>query len=127
MFKRFSWLFILLAFILGISFIPSSHAVESVAMDNNGKVIQALRWGQGENVAYTASSVQSAAAIGATVVRLICTTDCWVEIGANPTATTTTSTRMQSEVAEYVKILPTDIIAAIRDAASGTLNITAID
>ena len=99
---------------------------EGIAKDSSGKAIQALEWGGVVEVNYLSSSVQSSAVMGGTVVRLISTTDCYVEVGTNPTATASTSTLLAAMVAEYILVKTTDKLAAIRKTADGTLNITVI-
>lgn len=97
---------------------------EGVARDQDGAVIQALAYGTVIEVDYLVSSVASSGTMGGTVVRIISTTDCYVEVGTSPTATSAGSTLLPANSAEYIKCKDTDKIAAIRKSVDGTLNIT---
>lgn len=68
------------------------------------------------------SSAQSSA-VGATTkaVRLCSDTDCWIVIGANPTATTS-STYLPAKVPQVFGCSPSDKVAAI--GTSGNLYIS---
>lgn len=95
-------------------------------LDERGYPVSAMELGgTTQNVAFTAASAQSTA-IGGTghkLVRLIATQDCWVRQAANPTAVTT-DTFIKAGVPEYFIVKGGNKIAAIRNSADGTLNIT---
>lgn len=84
-----------------------------------------FRIGASQAVAITGTSAQSVA-IGAGVesVRLVSTTDCFVIVGANPTAVADTSMFLPAYTVEYIKLQPGQKIAGIYLIASGTLYIT---
>ena len=103
-----------------------SNQPEGLAKDQDGKGIQALALGDVVEIAYLVSSVQSSAVMVSTVLRVIPTTDCYIEVGTNPTATASGSSLFPAMVAEYIKVKTTEKLAAIRKTADGTLNITAI-
>ena len=66
-----------------------------------------------QTASVTSSSVQSAVFNGNTgLVRVVCDVACLVEIGANPTATST-SLRMSAGVAEYFVVTPGHRLAVI--------------
>lgn len=94
------------------------------AEDLNGQFVEAVGFGLTQAVAYTGSAAASNA-FGANtrVVRITATTDCFVAISANPTATTS-SVYLPAGVVEYVRVNPSDKISAIRRAADGTLYVT---
>lgn len=78
----------------------------------------------GEAVSVSGSSAQSAVfpATGPTKgVRLVSTTNCFVEIGANPTAAANTSTYLPAGVVEYFACAAGHRVAVIQASASGTL------
>lgn len=74
----------------------------------------------------TSGSSQQSSAVGAntTIVRLYATQDTYVEIGSNPTATTTTSMFLPLGFVEYFGITPGHKIAYIQSTSAGTLFIT---
>ena len=76
-----------------------------------------------QNVSVGASSTQSTAVAMTTwQVRLISDTDCYIAIGASPTATTS-GTWLPATSPEYFSCHPGDKIAVIQKSASGTLNL----
>ena len=99
---------------------------EGIARAQDGGVIQALALGAVSEIDYLVSSVQSGAVMGGTVLRVVPTTDCYVEVGSNPTATASGSSLFPAMVAEYIMVKDEDKLAAIRKTADGTLNITVI-
>lgn len=77
-----------------------------------------------QSVTIGASSTPSTA-VGGTCVRLCATSDCWINVGGNPTATTGAgSTFLPAGVVEYLKVNATDLIAVIQNSAAGALSIT---
>lgn len=94
-----------------------------LAEDLNGHMAQAVSFGIVQNVAYTGTAAASSAFNANTrVIRLVATTDCYVAISANPTATTS-SAYLPQGIVEYVRINAGDKISAIRRSADGTLNV----
>lgn len=83
-----------------------------------------LRWtGESDVVAYSTSSVQSAA-ISANIqeVRIVCTSNAWINIGTNPTAAAADDNLfMPAGVVEYFHVTQGQKIAVIRDSADGNL------
>lgn len=94
--------------------------------DSNGNTMQVGRLGASQNVTIGASSSQSTALVtpGLFAVRLVATADCRVAIGANPTATAT-STLLVAGVPEYFSAEVGEKVA-VRGSAGGTLNVTGI-
>lgn len=76
----------------------------------------------------SASSVQSTAfGASTTMVRLSCSQGhCHFQIGANPTASITTSPMMPNNFSEIIRVSPGQKIAVIKDAAvtSSTFSVT---
>ena len=93
--------------------------------DANGNTMQVGRLGISQNLAITGASQQSAALAtpGLFAVRVVATADCYVAIGANPTATTS-STLLVAGLPEYFSARAGEKVAVI--GTSGTLNITGI-
>lgn len=79
----------------------------------------------GQAVTITGTSAQSAAFAASTkYIRLVSTTACWIQFGANPTATTTTpSILLAANVPEFFGVTPGQKVAGIQDAAGGKLSI----
>lgn len=88
---------------------------------------QAIYPGTSQKMSVNNTSAQSSALPdGTTIVRLVASEDCYIQIGTNPTATTTTSLFLAADLPEYFGVNGNTIkIAAIRDSADGTLYITA--
>lgn len=63
------------------------------------------------------------APLGALVVRLVATTNCYVAFGAAPTATAA-SMYLPANMPEYFVVNSTDAVAALQVSAAGTLFIT---
>jgi len=77
--------------------------------------------GPGEALSLTSSSVQSVLFPAATKsVRVVATVDCFVEIGANPTAVANTSTFVPAGTVEYFAATFGQRLAMIRSAVDGT-------
>jgi len=76
----------------------------------------------------TNSSVQSTAfGANTTMIRVACSSGhCHFAIGANPTASITTSPMMPNNFSEIIRVSPGQKIAVIKDAAvtSSTLSVT---
>lgn len=84
-----------------------------------------LKWsGVSDYVAVSGTSAQSAAiSANCWEVRLVCTTNCHINFGANPTAAATDSNGiyLPAGVVEYFHVNPGQKVAVIQDSASGTL------
>ena len=78
--------------------------------------------GDGEAVSFD-SSTQSAAitAVGTTKVRVSCTTDGFIAIGASPTAVVGTGFHMPAGTIEYFDCLVGEKVAAIKVSSAGTM------
>lgn len=83
--------------------------------------------GVSQNITIGAASVQATNAFGATTcdIRIVATGNCWVNIGASPTATAgANSFYLPLGQIEYLHVNPGQKIAVIQDAAStGTFNV----
>lgn len=97
----------------------------SIRKDDNGNVMQVGRLGTSQNITITGTSQQSAAFTtpGVFAARVVATAECRIAIGANPTATTT-STVLPAGVPEYFSVYPGEKLAVI--GTSGALNVTGI-
>jgi hypothetical protein len=86
--------------------------------------IQAVYLGAVHNVTTSGSSAQSGA-VGAdtTLVRLVATEACYVAIGDNPTATSS-SMYLPAATPEYFGIGGGQKVAALQVASGGVLNVT---
>lgn len=97
-------------------------------MDTQDTIGQPQR-GKSQALAYTGTSAQSASISGGTTdtICIQSTTDCFIEIGINPTATANTSHFIGAYQPTYLRITPSDPgpkVAAIQLANAGTLYIT---
>lgn len=68
-----------------------------------------------------ASAASAVLGSGTRAVRVVSTTNCWVEISSNPTAVADTSFYLPAGVVEYFAATPTDKVAAIQATAGGFL------
>lgn len=83
--------------------------------------------GKSQAVAYTGTSAQSAAITNADTICVQSTTDCFIEIGLNPTATVNTSHFIGAYQPTYLSITPAEPgfkVAAVQLASGGTLYVT---
>lgn len=105
---------------------------ERLAYDDSGRrlPIQALALGTVQTASYTATSAAISNAVGGlafTVVRVTCTTNCYLRQGASPIAVTTDSF-LPANTVEYFKLnAGTDKMAFIRVTADGTATVTEMD
>lgn len=85
------------------------------------------RFGTVQNVAYTgtAGTITNAVGLGTMRVRLLSTTDCYIQINKAPTATTS-DVYLPGLSAEYVIVNPGEKVSALQVSAGGTLNVTEI-
>lgn len=97
-----------------------------LARDSHGQIVQAPDWSTASTVAITSTSTQSATvADNTTHLRIVSTVDCYVALGSNPTATSSSS-YLPAGVVEYVAVVPSVTkVAVIRTAADGVLSLTA--
>lgn len=87
-------------------------------------IFPAISQGASQIIAYTGAAAQSAAfATGVTILRVFATTDCFLEFGANPTATSG-SMFLPGGFIEYFEVRPGDKLSVIRSTISGTLYMT---
>lgn len=79
--------------------------------------------GVSDVVAYTTTSVQSVAVpSNITEIRVVCTSNAWINIGVNPTATAgDNSLYMPAGLVEYFHVSPGQLVAVIQDSAAGNL------
>jgi hypothetical protein len=86
------------------------------------------RQGTVQNVAYSATAGTITNVIGSQTykIRVLTTTDAWIVIGNNPTATVATGTYLPAKAAEYFTCTPGQKVSAIQDTAGGTLNVTEV-
>lgn len=96
-----------------------------LGQDANKHTAQTGRLGTSQNVTITTGSSQSAtfATDDMFAVRVVATADCRIAIGANPTATSS-STLLTAGIPEYFTAAKGEKIAVI--GTSGTLNVTGI-
>ena len=82
--------------------------------------------GQSKKVTYTGTAGTTAALTEeATSIRIVATTDCFIEIGTNPTAVADTGMYLEAFVREYIHVKEGPIkVSAIQVAAGGTLYVT---
>lgn len=81
-----------------------------------------------QNLAYSSASVSITDAVGSyiNVVRLVCTTDCYVAFsvsGASAVANSATGVFLPANVPEYMRISPNSTVHVIRDTSDGTLSV----
>ena len=103
--------------------------MSKLTRDDNGQIATFGRMGTTQVMTVTASSVQSTAvAANCTIVRLSNTNaaPAFFSIGANPTATVTTSAMLPANAVEYVEVTGGDKIAVIRGATATDVSITQI-
>ena len=93
--------------------------------DGNNAPIPVLSIKSVQAVAYT-TSTQSSAMSADSVCRIVATTDCHIDVGTNPTATTS-ETFLPASVVDYIFVRSGEKIAAVQNAAGGTLFITVME
>ena len=99
--------------------------VPSVNVDNIAYgALPVIKIGSTTTVAIGGVSAQGPA-IGANIVRLVSTADCFIAFGANPTANNTTCLFLPAGVPEYFQYNSGDKVAVIQSTAAGNLYITA--
>lgn len=97
----------------------------ALAKSSSGHPIHALRPNTVQKVAYTATAGTITNAVGAntTVIRVYCTTDAHIAIGAAPTATANDSP-IALKQPEYFRVRKGDKVSAIQQSAGGDLYVT---
>ena len=103
--------------------------MSSVARDDFGQLTQIYAFGTTQVMTVTGSSVQSnAIASDCTIIRLAnsSTAHAHFAIGANPTASLTTSPMLPANSIQFVKVKGGDKVAVIRGATATDVSITQI-
>lgn len=81
--------------------------------------------GKSVTVAYTGTAGTTTALPAETkTVRIISTTDCFIEIGLSPTAVANTGLYLPALTAEYFQANAYDKVSAIQVAAGGSIYVT---
>lgn len=96
------------------------------AIGGRGNSYQAIRPGGTQEVAFTGTSAQSSAFGAKTgLIRVFATKDCWLNFGANPTATASagTSVFLPATTIEWFYVTPGEKVAVIQDSDGGDLHI----
>ena len=94
-----------------------------LAQDLNANEIQCVGLGASQAVSFDGSVQSTAFSANTRIIRVVATTDCFIAVGANPTATTT-STYIPFGSVEYFKVAGAVKVAAIKLTSAGTLYIT---
>lgn len=82
------------------------------------------RLGTHQKVAYTGTAGTISNAVGDVhVVRVVCTSDAYIAIGKNPTATANDPI-IPAAAVEYFAIMAGEKVSAIQVSAGGTLHVT---
>lgn len=103
--------------------------MSELQFDDNGQLTQIYSLGTTQVMTVTASSVQSSAiASDCTIIRLANASAAHAHfaIGANPTATLTTSPMLPPNAVEYIKVKGGDKVAVIRGATATDVSITQV-
>ena len=103
--------------------------MSKVQFDDNGQLTNIYSLGTTQVMTVTASSVQSnAVASDCTIIRLANAgvTHAHFAIGANPTATLTTSPMLPPNSVEYFKVNGGDKVAVIRGGTATDVSITQV-
>lgn len=78
-----------------------------------------------KTVSYTGTAGTTAAvSANATVVRVIATTDCFIEIGENPTAVANSGMYLPALTPEYFSCPPSAKVSAIQVSSGGSIYVT---
>ena len=81
--------------------------------------------GASVKVAYTGTAGTTAAvSANAVAVRVVSTTDCFIEIGTSPTAVADTGLYLVAGLPEYFSCPPSAKVSAIQVASGGTIYVT---
>lgn len=98
----------------------------AMKMDGTGTAIPVLRIKSNLTPVSYSTTTQSSAVSGNSVCRVVATTACHLEVGANPTATTN-SMYLPAGVVDYILVPDGQIIAAIQNASAGILYVTVLE
>lgn len=104
----------------------------TVRTDKHAAFFQTIKPGKCQKIDFTNTSKQSTAfASTTTLIRVFPTQDCFVKIGANPTAvaaaegsTVEDTIFLPGGLVDFIGVEPGEKIAVVRNATSGTLHIT---
>ena len=78
---------------------------------------------QNITVAGTSAATTNAFSNGAVVLRLATTTDCYIAVGASPTATTSHAI-LPAGTIDHILVEPSEKVAALQVTAGGVLSVT---
>jgi hypothetical protein len=97
-------------------------------MTGTAHAAEAYRPGTVQAVPYDAVSVRTTNALGAytNVVRVVCSTSCYIALGASPSiiASAATGTLLPALIPEYFTVAPGEHFAVIKLTTTGTLTVT---
>ncbi|MGG5810923.1 hypothetical protein [Falsiroseomonas sp. CW058] len=98
-----------------------------LAQDSLGRIAQVFSFGTMRSVAIGASSTQSAVlTAGASIIRLVSTSDCWVVIGVGADASSG-GFFLPAGIVEYVGVPSGPVcVATRRHSVDGTLSIVEV-
>lgn len=82
--------------------------------------------GTTQNVAYTGTHGVITNPVGRTQIRVYCTTDAFIVIGAAPVATAAAGMPVTGKIPEVYDCEQGDKVSAIQQSAGGTLYVTAL-
>lgn len=86
-----------------------------------------LRWAGTSDYVAVSATAASSTAIPANIhdIRIVCSTACHVNIGANPTAAATDNNGfpLPANVVEYFHVSPGQIVSFVRDSQDGVANV----
>jgi len=78
-----------------------------------------------QSIAYTGSAGTIANPVNSIMARVVATTDCYIAVGASPTATTS-DVYLPGGVVEVIRLGYGEKVSAIRVSVSGTLHVTEV-
>lgn len=123
---------LLLSMIVALCVLPAyaMNAASSMAPSSTGSGFPYIFVGNEQKVAYDASVRSVAFGAKASVVRLVCSTDCHVKFGTTAAPTTPTAvadgtaTFLKANIEYYFAVIPASKLAVIKDASGGNLFIS---
>jgi len=106
---------------------PTTPVTAEMPVDPNGRSLQTLRPVPGSTIVVASGEASAASsAVGtAGIYRISASKDCYLELGSDPTATTSKMVFLAG--AEIWPLLATDKIAAIQMSEAGSVSITRIE
>lgn len=113
--------------IVAVTITPSGAVEPAITMPTSatGQSFPALRPGTTTAIQYTTTNVSPEAVIEAHAVRLMCTTNCLIQIGSDPTATISTVLMQASEPEIFRVISGVDTVGVIQaNDEAGVIYIT---